>query len=282
MNRNKIFKKYAKGDKDAPLKVISLGMGVQSTALYLMSSMGYKVPRADYAIFSDPQAEHYKTYDMLKWLLDWQKKNDGIKIIINKDYNLLDDVLKNVNTKGRNWVTIPAFGEKDGMNMRQCTADYKIKPVNQTIRKLHKLKPKKRMKRTELWLGISTDEIERMKEARDYNITFFYPLIYHQLSRNDCIDFFKDNDFPVPIKSSCVFCPFHSNKFWQDIKSENGDAWKTSVKVDRAIRKAKHPRTGAKEVFYLHPSKKPLEDIDFGDGQLEMFEGFDCEGYCGL
>ena len=78
MKRKDIFKKYAKGNIDADLKVISLGMGVQSTALYLMSSMGYKVPRADVAIFSDPQAEHYKTYDMLKWLLQWQKDNDGI------------------------------------------------------------------------------------------------------------------------------------------------------------------------------------------------------------
>ena len=94
MERRDVFKKYAKGDIDAPLKVISLGMGVQSTALYLMSSMGYKVPRADVAIFADPQAEHYKTYDMLKWLQDWQKKNNGIKIIVNKDYNLLKDILQ--------------------------------------------------------------------------------------------------------------------------------------------------------------------------------------------
>ena len=52
METKDIFKKYAKGDIDAPLKVISLGMGVQSTALYLMSSMGYKVPRADVVHFA--------------------------------------------------------------------------------------------------------------------------------------------------------------------------------------------------------------------------------------
>lgn len=279
---SKVFKKYAKGNPNADLKVISLGMGVQSTAVYLMSSMGEKLPRADYAIFSDPQAEHYKTYDMLKWLLKWKEENNGIPIIINRDYNLLEDVLNNVNTKGRNWVTIPSFGERDGMNMRQCTADYKIKPVHETMRKLHKLKPRQRMKPTELWLGISTDEIERLKESRQHNVKFFYPLIYHAMSRIDCINFFKENNFPVPVKSSCVFCPFHSNSFWAELQKENGDAWKTSVKVDRAIRKATHPRTGEKEVFYLHPSKQPLEEIDFDDKQLPLFEGFDCEGFCGL
>ena len=34
--------------------------------------------------------------------------------------------------------------------------------------------------------------------------------------------------------------------------------------------------------MYLHTSRKPLEDIDFQDDQLELFEGYDCEGYCGL
>ena len=90
MKRKDVFKKHAKGNIDADLKVISLGMGVQSTALYLMSSMGYKVPRADVAIFADPQAEHYKTYDMLEWLLKWQEDNDGIPIVINKDSNILN------------------------------------------------------------------------------------------------------------------------------------------------------------------------------------------------
>ena len=75
--------KVAKGNKNADLKIISLGMGVQSTAVYLMSSMEYKLPRADYAVFADPQAEHPKTYEMLDWLLEWQKKNNGIEIIVN-------------------------------------------------------------------------------------------------------------------------------------------------------------------------------------------------------
>ena len=38
------------------MRIISLGLGVQSTAMYLMSSLGY-IDRADYAIFADPGAE---------------------------------------------------------------------------------------------------------------------------------------------------------------------------------------------------------------------------------
>ena len=82
------------------MKVISLGMGVQSTALYLMSCNG-DLPRADYAVFADPGAEHKNTYDMLKWLIDWADKNDGIPIIVNKENNLLRDILKNQNLAGQ-------------------------------------------------------------------------------------------------------------------------------------------------------------------------------------
>ena len=49
------------------MKVIALGMGMQSTALYLMSSRG-QFERADHAIFSDPMSEHPETYKLTKWL----------------------------------------------------------------------------------------------------------------------------------------------------------------------------------------------------------------------
>lgn len=60
------------------LKVILLGLGQQSTALYFMSSLG-EIPRADYAVFSDPGAEDPATYDYLEWLQGWQKDNKGIQ-----------------------------------------------------------------------------------------------------------------------------------------------------------------------------------------------------------
>ena len=83
------------------MKIISLGMGVQSTALYLMSCNG-DLPRADYAIFADPGAEHKDTYKMLEWLLDWAEKNDGIPIVVNKESSILKDLM---NKQGEFWST---------------------------------------------------------------------------------------------------------------------------------------------------------------------------------
>ena len=62
-----------------PLKIISLGMGVQSTALYLMSSLGY-IERADYAIYADLMSEKPTTEDLIKYLFDWKKYNQSLRL----------------------------------------------------------------------------------------------------------------------------------------------------------------------------------------------------------
>ena len=154
------------------MKVISLGLGVQSTAMYLMSSLGH-IERADYAIFADPGAEHPKTYDMLEWLLAWRFLNKGIPIYVEKK-NLLRDTMRGTNSLGKKFVTIPAFSESGGMVQRQCTGEYKIWTVKDKVRELQGLKPRQRMKPCEMWLGITMDEASRMKESRMYNICLLY------------------------------------------------------------------------------------------------------------
>ena len=63
---------------------------------------------------------------------------------------------------------------------------------------------------------------------------------------------------------------------------ENKKYWGISIKIDKQIRNLS--QKGEKDRLYLHNYKKPLEDIDFTDNQLDMFEGFDleCDGVCGL
>jgi len=258
------------------LKVISLGLGVQSTAMYMMSSLGY-IERADHAVFADPGAELPMTYEILEVLRDWAKYNNGIPIHVNAEKNLYKDLLNQTNSTGQRFASIPAFRENGGMIRRQCTKEYKINPVIKEIRKLYGLKPRKRMPMTEVWLGISMDEIERMKESQLPRIKYYYPLIEERMSRSECISFFKDRSFPVPPKSSCVFCPYHSNKNWKELKEKLPDQFDKAVKIDNAIRDSS--KKGVKEPIYLHRSCTPLERVDFGD-QLEMFM---CEeGFCGL
>ena len=65
------------------MKIISLGLGIQSTAMYLMSSLGH-IERADYAIFADPDAELPDTYNLWSKIKLWKQKNNGIPLIKKK------------------------------------------------------------------------------------------------------------------------------------------------------------------------------------------------------
>ena len=258
------------------MKIISLGLGVQSTAMYFLSS-SKMIDRADHAIFADPGAELPRTYEILEMLKDWAKYNNGIPIHIVNEKNLMKDLLQKTNSMGNRWASIPAFSESGGMVRRQCTSEYKIQPVVKKIRELHKLKQRQRMPKTEVWLGISMDEIQRMKVSQLPRIDYKYPLIDQRMSRGECYRVFKRYNFPIPPKSSCVFCPYHSDKNWKEIKENDPEEWKRCVEVDKAIRDSS--KKGSKDKMYLHRSLIPLERIEFADQQ----ELFMCEeGFCGL
>ena len=258
------------------MKIISLGLGVQSTAMYFLSSVNM-IERADHAIFADPGAELPRTYEILEMLQDWAKYNNGIPIHVTNERNLLQDIMKAQNSRGVRWASIPAFTESGGMIMRQCTGEYKIQPVIKKVRELHGLKPRQRMPKTEMWLGITLDEIQRMKISQLPRIDYIYPLIEQRMSRSDCMKTFKRFNFPIPPKSSCVFCPYHSDKNWKEIKEKLPEEWEKCVEIDNTIRDA--TKKGLNDKLYLHRSLTPLEKVQFADQQ----ELFMCEeGFCGL
>ena len=265
---------------DVEVKCIALGMGVQSTAMYLMSSMGL-MERADYAVFADPMSEHPETYKLLDWIIEWQEDNNGIPIYTCSN-DLYSDILKGVSIRGGSFTTLPVFG-KNKILQRQCTADYKIDVVKKRLREVLGIPVNKWMPLTEMWLGITIDEATRMKEPykkKKYRLYNRYPFIEMLLSRDDCINFLRDNKFPMPVKSACVFCPFQSNDKWKDLKDNHPDEWKRVVNIDNAVRHNTINK-GMDEEFFLHPSRTPIDEIDFDGGQLDMFDN-ECEGYCGL
>ena len=132
----------------------------------------------------------------------------------------------------------------------------------------------------ELWLGISTDEALRMKPSDVKYITNRWPLIELGMSRHDCKLWLEVHGLEIPPKSACVFCPFHNQAAWHELKiSGNGD-WEKAVEIDRAIRKTRPPYD-----LFVHPARIPLEEVDVRNledrGQLRLWDE-ECDGYCGL
>ena len=165
------------------LTVLSLGGGVQSSVMALMASAGGFDRIPDCAIFADTRWEPPSIYEHLEWL---SSHLTFPLYVVDNGRSLREDVKALTNhSDSRNYVDIPVYlkghaGEGDGIGRRQCTDNYKIRPIRRRIRELLGLKPRQRVPNgttVELWLGISTDEAIRMRTSRDSWITNRYPLI---------------------------------------------------------------------------------------------------------
>jgi len=267
-------------EKPYDLRCISLGAGVQSTAMYLMACEGELTPMPSVAIFADTQAEPPWVYEHL----DWLEKNFSHIIPIQRC--TAGSLEKNIYWKSKEdskFAQIPAFLDKGGvkaMGRRQCTFQYKIKPIQKATRELLGLKPRQRAKgkyRVQQWIGISVDEVHRAKPSDVAWIERYYPLLLVKPTRrSDCIEWMKKRDYPIPRKSSCYFCPYYSDSQWKDLRDNQPVLFQRAVDIDRDLRE------GLDGNQYLHSGLKPLEETTFnGDNQLSLF-GNECEGVCGV
>ena len=265
------------------LVVISLGAGVQSSTMALMSAEG-KLPKVDCAIFADTGYEPKAVYRYLEFL----EKVLPYPVYRVQKGNIRDDMLAAKDTT--NFAVAPFFTQnkitgKKGMIMRQCTNDYKIQPIRKKIRELSGVTKGKHFpkdKYVEQWIGISIDEISRMKPARDKYLLNRHPLIEAKMSRQDCIDYLKKENIPLPEKSACIICPFHNDAYWHFMKTKRPEEFADAVDFDKQVRSISRKKD---EQLYSHRSCKPLDEIEFDkkedDKQLNMFNN-ECEGMCGV
>lgn len=263
------------------LRVLSLGAGVQSSAILLMAAKG-EVEPIDAAIFADTQSEPKAVY---RWLHTLKRlaAEAGIPIIETTKGSLRQAALK-----PPTGVTLPAFvastnqttGEvTKGMVGRNCTRDYKISPVRRVIRGLMADRGEGN---AELVMGISLDEFERMADSRVGYLTNVFPLVMDRITRGDCISWLARWGIPEPPKSACTFCPLAKNTRWARMRREDPDSWQDAVDFDRSLR---HARPKLRGPLYLHPSLVPLEEADLKDkeanGQGLMFDSEMTDG-CGV
>jgi hypothetical protein len=267
-----------------PIHIISLGAGVQSSTMALMAAKGEITPMPVAAIFADTQAEPKSVYI---WL-DWLEKQLPFPVYRVTAGNLYADIAKK-RPKGKfRVVDIPAFvkvsGSIDGLINRSCTRDYKIIPIQKKVRELCGLTRKKSPDSpvATQWIGISIDEISRVKDSREPWIENRWPLIELRMSRQNCLAWMRKHGYPKPPKSACTFCPYHSDAAWRSLDS---DAMDQAIEIDRRLRVFPATEYRTKGVLYLHRSGKPLDQVDFSTeedrGQLNMFNN-ECEGLCGV
>lgn len=136
------------------------------------------------------------------------------------------------------------------------------------------------------WIGISLDEIYRMKESREPWQENRWPLIDARMNRQDCLRWMESHGHPRPPRSACVFCPFHNNAEWAKLKRDEPAEFERAAKFERAVKESDGKKNASiNSTLFLHRSCKPLSEVDFSTeedrGQLNMFVN-ECEGMCGV
>ncbi len=260
-----------------PLRVISLGAGVQSSRLALGAAHG-ELPPIDFAVFADTQNESREVYDWLRWL----ERRLPFPIYRVTRGNLAEDSLIVRESKtGTKYLKpmIPAYIDRDGKKgiaMRHCTADYKITMIMREIRK------RRQGREVIQYLGISWDEAHRMKPAPYTWIHNHYPLVERQETRGHCLEWMERNNYPRPPRSACVYCPYHSDEEWKRLKVEQPAEFGYAVAYEKALQRSYAQLPTMDGVPYLHSSRKPLETVEFTDDrQADMF-GNECAAVCGV
>jgi hypothetical protein len=271
--------------------VLNLGAGVQSSCLALMAARGEVTPMPDFAVFADTQAEPESVY---KWL-DWLETQLPFPVyrVTNGDLTA-ENLRQHISKAGKPYLKrlIPMFGLKENGETtaaigRKCTADYKIKPIISEIKKrCGIIRAQKEITVTQ-WIGISYDEMQRMKLPSVAWTQHRWPLIEKRMTRAHCLEWMRKNNYPEPPRSACYYCPFHSNQEWRRLKKDDPDYFIKAVQFDKDIREAfKTKQTAMRMEVYLHSSCKPLDQIDFSSDEDKGQLGFDfkaeCEGMCGL
>lgn len=267
-----------------PIRVLSLGAGVQSTTLLRMIIHG-ELPPVQHAIFSDTGWEPQGVYDHLE-VLKGECKEAGIPLHIVSNGNIRDDALNPEKRFASMPVHIRNVKGQATIGRRQCTAEYKIKPLMMKQREIAGLKPGERCKehRITTVIGISWDEMQRMKNPQFSWIRHEYPLVDGYIKRNDCLKWNNDHGYPLPPRSSCIGCPYHNNEEWRRIRDDQ-PSWEDAVHFDNELRSGRLGKLLAPSSAYLHSQRVPLAEADLRTeeemGQGTLFD-MECEGMCGI
>jgi hypothetical protein len=187
---------------------------------------------------------------------------------------------------GGRFAGAPFFtGRTSGPLRRQCTREFKIQPIVRKARELAGLKPRQGPRKRVLvtqWIGLSVDELYRVKPSRTPWVEHRWPLIDLRMTRHDCLAWMARKGYPQPPRSACVYCPYKSNDEWRHLRDTDSAGWQEAIRMDALVRSGVR---GTHDPLYVHRSLVPLPQVDLSTaedhGQVDAFNN-ECEGMCGV
>lgn len=222
--------------------------------------------------------------------------------------------------------TLPVFtrqadGTQGKIRGRQCTSDFKMEPIIAYSRQLVKIMlPEWRRNHATairainrarerkhpvplaawdecqqdplvmMWVGISADEVSRVKPSRYPWILKHHPLVDAGLTRADCLTWMEQNGFARPPRSACRYCPYHNDEEWLSMKQEEPQEFEGARIFERNLQETLAQIPQVLSVPYLHRTLQLLDTVDFErrladrdtkDSGTNSFVN-ECEGLCGV
>lgn len=245
------------------IRIFNFGGGVQTTALAVMLCRDEFT--ADRIVMADTGGERPDTYEHVALMSRYLEAHGRTLEIVEAGGSAAGMTLEDYIRRRSN--VIPTHTASGGLGHRQCTAQFKLRPIKSFARSLG-------AKHLTNLIGISTDEIQRVKPAREKWVTNEYPLVDRNLSRADCLRIVQEAGLPHPPKSSCYYCPLQRRSQWQRLAAEFPVLFDRAVDLERVI----YARGGGR----LAASNRPLTDIaSTAQGTLDIdLEAEECEGAC--
>lgn len=231
--------------------VWSCGGGTQSAAIAAMIVRGELRPPA-VSVIVDTEREKSTTWAYYEETLRPALTTAGVDLV-----RLPKSQFATVDLYAHNGdLLLPVFTAPKGKLPTYCSNEWKRRVLQRYVRSLG-------IKRCNLWLGMSTDEMRRVRPSSERWANHWYPLIEHGRRRADCVAYVVSMSWPTPPRSSCWMCPNMRADEWAELSIEDREK---AVDLERMIRQRDSG-------LYLHSSRVALDCVP-----VEGVDGSDFEG----
>lgn len=190
--------------------------------------------------------------------------------------------------EGSRSLPIPVRMDNGAPGTRSCTSDFKIKVLGRWAKEHGATADNPAI----IGIGISRDEIHRANTRRiEPHEQVVYPLVGVgeetglMLSRSDCDRIIADAGLPIPPKSACYFCPFHTPAVWQDMRRDEQELFDKAADLEDLLN-ARRDQLGKDHVWLTRFAAPLREVIPGNEHELLPFADEDeadgsCDsGYC--
>ena len=241
-----------------PLRVVSFGGGVQSTALLALAAAG-RIPHRTF-LFANvgDDSENPATVRYVRDVaMPYAAAHDLTLVELHKTRRdgSRSTIWQEITRPGSRRELIPVRMSNGMPGNRSCTSEFKIKVLGKWLRG-HGATAENPAR---VAIGFSTDEWRRVTNRRvsPYEVPEF-PLIDLNLSRDGCKQVIADAGLPEPERSACWFCPFHSRAGWESVAADTPELFLHAVWLERLLN-ARRMQRGMRPVW-LSRQARPLDE----------------------